>query len=126
MKLVGIDYGEKRVGIALSDETGAFAFPEDVFQNDRNLIHRIEALCARESVEGIVIGESRDFKGAPNPIYARAKTLGEELARRLKVSVYYEPEFLTSAEAERMQKKDEQHDARAAAILLQSYINAKS
>ena len=53
MRYLGIDYGSKRVGIAISDASGKIAFPREVLPNDKNLLTRIADLCAKEKVEAI-------------------------------------------------------------------------
>lgn len=123
MRLLGIDYGTKRVGVALSDESGRFAFPYQVLENTKRLAEEIEAICVKEKVTRIVLGESRDYKQQPNPIMKEILKLRDELASRIGLAVELEPEFLTSAEAERLQGKNDMLDASAAALILKSYID---
>ena len=66
MRLLGIDYGHKKVGLALSDEGGRFAFPHNTWPNDKFLVGKIKELCARK--DWIVVGESLDLSGRPNPL----------------------------------------------------------
>ena len=68
MKLLGIDYGEKRVGVAVSDETNAYAFPHSVIKNSPRLIEKVAAICVAENIGEIVVGESNDYAGKPNKI----------------------------------------------------------
>ena len=68
MKLLGIDYGTKRVGISLSDESGKMAFPHDVFKNDKKLVDNVKSICEEETVSAIVMGESKDYKQKENPL----------------------------------------------------------
>jgi len=70
MRYLGIDYGTKRVGLALSDEDGRMAFPESVVPNTRKLLATVAKLCTLRGVEEVVIGESRDYKGNENAVYA--------------------------------------------------------
>ena len=63
MKYLGIDYGTKRIGIAISDDTGTLAFPlTTVFANPQAL-QTIHALLKENRIEKIIIGESRNFRG---------------------------------------------------------------
>lgn len=123
MRLLGIDYGTKRVGLALTDESGRFAAPREVLPPDEKLIPAIRALCEREQVGLIVLGESRNFRGEPNPVMKQIAKFRERLVAAVSVPVAYEPEFLTSAEAERVPVDDDLLDARAAALILKSYID---
>jgi len=125
MRLLGIDYGTKRIGIALSDDKGEFAFPYRVVSNGKNLVEDIQSICNKESVGAIVIGESLNYRQKENPIMKDVYALKEELERTCAVSVHLEPEFLTTQEAKRLQGKHEKTHASAAALILQSYINRK-
>ncbi len=141
MRYIGIDYGTKRVGVALSDEGGKIAFAKEVFENDVLLIPKLEKLCGEEHVGGIVLGESRDFSGVPNPVMKKANEFAEKLKTLTGLPLFFEQEFLTSHEAS--QKKNAMHlalstrqdgragrgvekkesvDASAAAIILQSFL----
>ena len=59
MRYLGIDFGEKRVGIAISDEEGKFAFPTAVLANDKDLLKNIVDLCMQNAVEVVVMGTRR-------------------------------------------------------------------
>lgn len=133
MKLLGIDYGTKRVGIALSDDLGRVAFPHGVFQTDDALVSKIKKVCEEEDVETIVIGESHNFKQEENPIMPAVRELKAELERETGLLVHLEPEMLTSRQARRAPSakqektrkpfKKENVDASAAALILQGFID---
>lgn len=123
MKYLGIDYGEKRVGLAVSDEEGKVAFPLDVLSNDKRLLDRVKKICADEKIESIVIGESKDFGGKDNMIMKDAKIFYKALKKSVKLPTHWEIEFYTSKEAERLQGKHGMLDASAAAIILKSYLD---
>ncbi len=69
------------------------------------------------------MGDSRDFKGNPNPIMKDVDFFKGELERELHLPVFLEPEFMTSQQAEREQGATALLDASAAAIILQSYLD---
>lgn len=120
-KIIGIDYGSKRVGVALSDESGSVAFAHSTLQNDSSLIPMLTALMRAEKIGTIVIGESRDKDGKENAIMKSAHAFAEVLENTITVAIYFEPEFYTSVEARR--DSDERFiDAKAAAIILNSFI----
>lgn len=123
MRYLGIDYGEKRVGVAISDESGTIALPHAVLPNDKFLFGEIKKICESRKVEAVVMGESTDFKGKPNPIMKSINMFKGEIERDLDVPVFLEPEFMTSMEAEHIQGKNALHDASAAALILKSYID---
>jgi|ERR1035437_5991906 putative Holliday junction resolvase len=122
MKLLGIDYGTKRVGIAISDDDGTVAFAKSVLPAGPELVSEIEKMCTDEKVEGVVIGESKNYKGEENVIMKAVHLLKKDLEEKLKIPMYFEPELMTSMEAQHIQGQNEMSDASAAAIILQSYI----
>lgn len=144
MRYLGIDYGVKRVGVALSDEAGRVAFPHAVLRNDRNLITELQNLCVEKQVGGIVVGDSRTLSGAPNKITEKIDLFNQELAKTTNLPIHSEPEFWTSHQAERWQlrrpdttirrgsesrpkrREAKKLDASAAAIILQSFLDRKN
>jgi putative Holliday junction resolvase len=125
MRYLGIDYGEKRIGLALSDEQGDFSYPLSVIQNSEKLVQEISNLCKENNVSTIVIGESKNFNQEENPIMKSVKILKENLENETQLPVHLHPEFMTSLEAERLQGHNDMHDASAAAIILKSYLETK-
>lgn len=124
MRYLGIDYGEKRVGLALSDERGDFSYPLSVLQNSDNLVSEIADICKEKNVSAIVIGESKNFEQKENPIMKEIHKLIEELQTKTNIKIHLHPEFLTSMEAEQLQGHNEMHDASAAALILKSYLDS--
>jgi putative Holliday junction resolvase len=122
MRLMGIDFGTKNIGVALSDEGGVMAFPKEVVRNGADAVQRIAAIVREAGVGRVVIGESRDFTGAHNPVHVAALSFAEALSAATGVPVSWEPEFLTSVEAERIQGRNGSLDASAAALILNSFI----
>ena len=122
MRLLGIDYGEKRVGIASTDESGRFALPRAVWSNDDELVEKILELKTQEGIERVVMGESRNLDQSPNPIMEKINELKQKLEAS-GVEVVLHPEMYTSMEAERLQGHNDMHDASAAALILKSYID---
>jgi len=125
MRTLGIDFGSKRVGIALSDESGDFALPYGVIENNEHLIREIRELCTINNVGEVVVGESKDFNGMDNAIMQEITPFVEKLKEVLGVPVELHPEFLTSSQAERLQGKNDMLDASAAALILSSYLDLK-
>ena len=119
---MAIDYGKKRVGIASTDETGDFALPRAVWPNDETLVEKILKLQVGEQIEKIIIGESRNLDGSPNPIQKDIDNLKNELAKH-GVEIVSHPEVFTTLEARRLQGQTEMTDASAATLILKSFID---
>ena len=139
MRFLGVDYGEKRVGVALSDESGTLAFPRGIFANDARLVGRLKEICKAENVGMVVIGESRTYHGEENPIMKKIKKFKNTIEQSFGIPVALESETLSSAEARRAYHniKDERTarktkrkrinpvDDSSAAIILQSFLDKK-
>lgn len=138
MKHLGIDYGSKRVGIALSDDGGALAFPYKILPNDMALLDTIHNIAGVENVAAIVLGESHDLSGKPNKIMGSIEELKHNLEAELDLPVYLQKEFMTTVEARGRQGKEVNNarklpkenqkaaDASAAALILQRYLDKKN
>ena len=127
MRILGIDYGTKRIGISLSDEACQFALPHSVIKNYKDpeiLVHDIGDIALKNGIKEIVLGESRNYKGEANAIFADSLEFKKALEQKGFI-VHFEPEFMTSANAERFQGKNELHDASAAALILQSFLDKR-
>lgn len=123
MKYIGIDFGSKRVGIAVSDESGSLAFPKVVLANDKKLLSLILKIAEEENALGIVIGESKNYSGEPNRIMEEIEKFKKEIEEKTKLEIYFEPEFMTSVQAVQLQGKNKMLDASAATIILQSFLD---
>jgi len=122
MKLMAVDYGAKRVGVASTDDSGEFALPRVVLSNDENLIDNILRQINDEKIERVVVGDSKNLDGTPNMISKDITTFVEEL-RTKNIEVVMHPEVYTSMEADRLQGQNDMRDASAAALILKSYID---
>lgn len=122
MRFLGIDYGTKKVGLALTDEGGHMAFPHAVVPNDGALLKTIEKLAHEKDVKQIVIGHSLDKKGVPNAVHAQVEEFMQDLTLVLGVPIALEPEQYTTQEALRAEGRTALTDASAAAIILNSYL----
>ncbi|OHA80070.1 MAG: hypothetical protein A2747_00395 [Candidatus Yonathbacteria bacterium RIFCSPHIGHO2_01_FULL_44_41] len=126
MRYLGIDYGTKRIGIAISDEGGTLAFPYAILENSKGSIAEIKTVCAHESVEMIIIGESVDYKGQPNIVKKEIDKFIVALRKVIGVPIMEEREFLSTQQARFYQMKKKHVDDSAAAIILQSYLDRKN
>ena len=125
MRILGIDYGTKRVGVALSDESGAMAFPHIVLDNNEELLTKLESLIEDRNVKVIVIGHSLDRDGLPNKLHTAVEELIGDLTLRVGLPIHLHPEQYSTQEAMIGQGRNAQTDASAAAIILNSFITKK-
>jgi len=133
MRALGIDFGTKKVGVALSDDNAQMAFPEGTFRNDGDLLDTLARLIEERNVNMVVFGHSKNYAGVDNPVMAGAKKCAESLKQKTGVAVEWESEVLTSAAARRIQSEQPSRsrkalppvdiDASAAALILQGYLD---
>jgi len=129
-RYLGVDYGTKRVGLALSDPLGLTAQPLDVVPRSE-VVDRVRELVATESVAVLVMGLPTGLSGDEGASAEQARELGAELAEATGVAVEYVDERFTSRMAEAallesgMKRRDrkENVDKVAAAIFLQDYLD---
>ena len=121
-KLMAIDYGTKRVGIALSDDSQGFALPYAVWANDRELLNKVLELKEKEDVGTIVMGESKNLDGRPNKIQTEIAKFKAKLEEK-GIGVIFQPEIFTTVDARRDQGQTKMTDASAAALILKSFID---
>src|SRR6266481_5420961 len=98
MKLMSIDYGSKRVGIASTDDAGEFALPRMVLENNVDLLRKVLDFVEENKIERIIVGESKNLKGEPNPILDEIIKFADTLAEEGQ-DVVFHPEVYTSMEA---------------------------
>jgi putative Holliday junction resolvase len=130
MRYLGIDFGTKKLGLALSDEAGVMGFPHSIIPNTGHLVEELSALIAKEGVEEVVIGESKMLSGEENPVAQKARELAKELTRLSGVPVSFEPEMFTTQEARRdmegLRTITGDVDSSAAALILTSFLDKKN
>lgn len=123
MKLLGIDYGSKRVGLATADTDSGMAFPRSVINNDKDLLKVINEIVKKENISEVVLGESKNLNGEDNGIMEAIRTFKTTLEKESGIPVTLQPEFYSTYGASRIQGDSEMIDASAAAIILQSYVD---
>lgn len=127
MKYLGIDYGTKKIGLAISDEEGRVAFPNSVIDNDAKIVDNLTRFIAENGIEKVVVGDSKDYKMQDNEIMGDIYDLQTIIKEQLQIDVDLHLEILTSMQAEKMLgEKNEMIDASAAAIILQSYLDLEN
>jgi putative Holliday junction resolvase len=133
MKIMGIDLGDKRVGIAISDPLKITAQGECVLdRKEASLIDKIKTLCQEEGVSEIVLGLPLNMDGSKGPKAQQAEVFGEILKERINLEVKLWDERLTTVVAERAmleantsrKKRKEKIDKIAAQLILQGYLDS--
>ncbi len=126
MKFLGIDYGAKNIGIAVSDANGTIAFPRETIANMRGVIGSIQKIIEEEKIGFVVVGDTRSYGGIPNPITLKVKDFVEDLKKVLDVPIASSWEAGSTMEANRYDPEGAHNDAAAAAIILQRYLDIKT
>ena len=134
MRILAVDHGEKRIGLALSDPTGTIASPLHVIKHVSRLLDaaQVANLAVEHAAGSIVIGQSFDEEGNPNLAGRRAAKFAEALKEQTQIPVVlWDESFSTQdARASRIElgvsrkKRAGHHDALAAVMILQSYIES--
>ncbi len=127
MKYLGLDYGSKKIGIAISDEMGMLAFPFKIILNKKkeDSLEEILKIITDGDIQNVVMGESTNQKGEANKILEESKSFAKNLEEKSKCKIYFEKEWFSTVEARRY---DDRHDAddSAAAIILQRFLDKES
>jgi putative Holliday junction resolvase len=133
-RVMAVDWGKRRVGLAVSDETGTIARPLPTLEitSRREALRRVMAVAAEQGSATILVGLPLHMEGDEGESAREARALAEEIAARMpEVTVRLVDERLTSREAarllqghgERRRREKGRLDQVAAAILLQSYLD---
>jgi len=133
MRALGIDFGLKRVGLAVSDPTGTLVSPLRTFERTTRdaLFDELTRIIVEEAVEAIVIGLPLSLDGEDTLTTRQVRNFADSLARRTELPIHMMDERLTSAQAEeelnaagmRGKKKKMALDSQAAVIILRSWLD---
>lgn len=131
---MGIDYGDKRIGIAMTDLLCMIASASEVYQNDdiEKAIEYITKLALNNSVDEIVVGLPLNMEGDENERTKITRLFGKKLAEKSGLPVVFEDERLSSVEAEDIlrefesdwKKRKKLLDMYSAQVILQSYLDS--
>lgn len=124
--LLGIDWGKKKIGLALSDKKNKIAFPFKTLKNksQTSTLEKIKEICEKNSVERVILGLPQSFDGEEHETAKKVRSFGQKLKKTLNIDLKYENEIFTSKIAQA--KSNQNIDKRAASIILQSYIDKKN
>lgn len=134
MRVLGLDFGTERVGVAMSDELGIIAQPIEFIPRRpaAGLWERLRALHGDFSCERILVGMPRNMDGSYGPAAEAVKQFTEQLRQEMNVPIQTWDERLSSIQANRVllqanvsrKKRKEKIDKMAAAVILQSYLDS--
>lgn len=126
---LGIDFGKKRIGLALGILMPKGAGVIDGELTHETILEKIEELCAQNDVEKIIIGLPIRSQGEEGTLAGVIREFASEVVEKTKLPVYFEPEQYTSAEAERILTETDnlgdksKIDEMAAVLLLEQFIS---
>jgi len=136
MRVLAIDHGTKRMGIALSDPMGLIALPLEFIPAEpfAAFLDRLKVLLREKEVEMILVGMPRNMDGSYGPAAAKVREFTAVLKENIVIPIRLWDERLTSAQANRLliqadvrrQDRKQKVDKAAAAILLQSFLDSRS
>ena len=134
MRILGIDHGTKRIGLAISDELGVIAQPLEFVPAEPfdKFLARLKEIIREKEVELLLVGMPRNMDGSYGPAALKVQEFVAVLGDTVGIPIKLWDERLTSAQANRFliqanvrrDKRKEKVDKTAAAILLQSYLDA--
>ena len=139
MRVIGLDYGSKTVGVALSDELMLTAQPLTTIHRDRptklrQTLAQIEQIIEQYDVDRIVVGWPKKLDNEEGERCEKTKEFGDMLENRPGLEIIYQDERLTTAQADgvleqggiRKDKRKQYIDKMAASLILQNYLDTLS
>lgn len=136
MRYVGLDYGQRRIGISVSDSAGRIAVPSASFARSNDLaqdLRRLASMIREFEPDLVVVGYPVSLSGQPGSSVQAMKTFVGQLTKLLEIDVVFHDERFTTAEASRLLRQANMSakaqrsviDASAAAVMLQSYLDKR-
>lgn len=136
MRVLAIDYGSTRIGLALSDPTGTLARPLPFVpaKGDAKLARELAALARKEQAEKILLGLPRNMDGTLGEAAAKVQAFATALGAATKIPIQLVDERLTTVQASRQlheagrdsRAQRSRIDSEAAAVLLQGWLDARA
>tara|TARA_Y100000768_G_scaffold351421_1_gene302335 strand:+ start:1096 stop:1536 length:441 start_codon:yes stop_codon:yes gene_type:complete len=134
-RILGIDYGERRLGIAISDDTNTIATPLDHITNNHEVFDTVKSIITKYNVRTIVVGLPINLDGSHSKSAKIVNNFCKQIKKKLNITVHMIDERLSSIEAENKLRESGKTpsryrsldrgiiDSAAAAIILESFIN---
>lgn len=125
-KLLGIDYGASKIGLALADLETKIATPFKILIKEKNPIFKIKEICEQENISKIIVGLPVGLKGVDSKQYKNVVNFIDKLRQEIKLEIVEQDEKLTSIYAQKLMRETKAKkldDDVAAMIILQSYLD---
>jgi len=133
MRSLGLDIGDRRVGVALSDPDGILASPLTIIErtDDIKALAAIADIIDKQNAGRVIVGLPRSLDGSLGKQAEKVRDFARRLAERIKVPLEYRDERLTTVMAQRLKRASggrkgrgkARYDAQAAALILQGYLD---
>ena len=130
--VIGLDVGEKRIGVAIGDTDTRIARPSNPIRNDETIVPNIEKLISECETTTIIVGLPRNMDGSETDQSKYIRKFADDISKKINVQIIFQDESLTSVIAEqnlRMRKdfselmlRDGTLDSAAAALILSDYL----
>ena len=129
-KILGLDYGKSKIGLALADEQLKIALPYKIIKNKGGnfLFQELKKICEEEDVKQIIVGEPSQLTDNNQQIIIEIKLFVKEAIKNLKIPIDFKDERMTTKMAKVLLKgsKIKDDDSVAAMIILQDYLDQKT
>jgi putative Holliday junction resolvase len=128
-RLLALDYGEKRMGLAISDPLNSFALPLDYLENNKDFYDELQKIIREYQIEKIILGLPLNLKGKDSQKTKEVRLFAEELKIKTNCYIEFQDErFSTMAVSKQLQevkskKRRKNLDSQAAAFFLQGYLD---
>ncbi|MCX6734021.1 MAG: Holliday junction resolvase RuvX [Candidatus Peregrinibacteria bacterium] len=132
-KILALDYGLRRIGLAITDKQRTMVFPRPILEHkgESYVFEQIQKIVSEEGVTAIVLGYPFDDRHVETTQTEKMRAFGEKLSAAVSVPVFFEDEKYTTAQAEALldsygydyKEKKTQRDSIAAMLILQSYLD---
>jgi putative Holliday junction resolvase len=126
MRIIGIDFGERHIGIAVADDRVPVAVPVTVIDASDDPVEDIARAVEEQQAGAVVMGLPLSLSGAEGLQAAHIREVAGRLSERISVPVHFQDERLTTAQAGRSRGPRSRQDAIAASILLQAYLDGQA
>jgi putative Holliday junction resolvase len=123
-KILAIDWGEKNIGLAISDSALHFAFPYKNLkaENDDELLKELKEICKQEKIKTIVFGLPLNFQFEETTESEKIRIVANRVENELQIKIAFMNEILTSQLANDLKKSKKKDDSLSASIILNDYL----
>ncbi len=128
MRVLGIDYGEKNIGLATGESETRISLARAPLkrQSDEQLVAELQRVVRDEEITNLVVGWPRSLRGTDESAARRVRAFSDKLAVATRLPVYFMDERLSTQAAQRLKKNNSRAsiDSLSAQIILQTYLDS--